>query len=255
MPRKKRDASENGGRPSGSGFIETVFGFFSGVHKSIGTDVLRVLWGIAVLLFVILAFMTWFGKITGDQAFTLAIIIIVSIIIISAVFLFALTWSPSAPERTKSSSTSDAAHPELAEQVRKCLNLLTEIQRANARIIARGNSEAGHWATILRDNYNNVCHICYHRRSGPRPPPDPYFDTICAAPDVDTVCARKWELGEALDDYRDRLDRVSPVPLEHHDLELLIRRSVTQPNRTPSELDAAVAQTIKAAKRVLRSHT
>ena len=87
MPGKKRDAAENGGGPSGSVFTKTVFGFFSSVLKSIARDdLLRVAWGVEVLLFVILAFMIWFGDITRDQRFGLAILIIASV-----VFMFVFT--------------------------------------------------------------------------------------------------------------------------------------------------------------------
>jgi hypothetical protein len=255
MPGKKRDAAENGGGPSGSVFTKTVFGFFSSVLKSIASDdLLRVAWGVEVLLFVILAFMIWFGDITRDQRFGLAILIIATV-----VFMFVFTalrsqgrsTTPEQPARSSTPARASASHPELAEQARKCLQLLTEMHDANARIIRRGGSGAGPWADILRDTYNRVCDTCHRRRLGAEPP-DAYFDTICAEPDVSTVCTKKWELGEALDDYRNRLNRLSPPPLDHDGLERSIRRSVTQPNWSPAELDTAIGEPIKAAKRILR---
>jgi hypothetical protein len=258
MPGKKRDATENGGGPSGSVFTKTVFGFFSSVLKSIAKDdLLRVLWGVEVLLFVILAFMIWFGDITRDQRFGLAIIITASVV---GMFVFSAwrssqgRWSSPPGDQAGRPSTSaraSASHPELVEQARTCLQLLTEIHDANARIIRRGGSGAGPWADILRDTYNHVCDTCHRRRFGTEPP-DAYFDTICAEPDVSTVCTKKWELGEALDDYRNRLNRVPSPPLDHDGLERLIRRSVTQPSWSPRELDTAIGEPIKVAKRIVR---
>src|SRR3546814_3281587 len=81
MPEKENDQTENGVRPSGSILTKTVFDFFSSVLKSIATDdLLRVLWGVEVLLFLILAFMIWFGDVTGDQRFYLALIVIASVV-------------------------------------------------------------------------------------------------------------------------------------------------------------------------------
>jgi pimeloyl-ACP methyl ester carboxylesterase len=138
---------------------------------------------------------------------------------------------------------------ELTDHVQKCLMLLTQINDANAHIIARGRSGSDPWTKMLTDTYNHVCDTCYGRRLGTEPA-DPYFDAICREPDVTTVCEKKWKLGEALDDYRTRLNSVSPVPSEHDELELLIRRSVTQPNCTPRELETAVSQAMESAKRI-----
>ena len=142
------------------------------------------------------------------------------------------------------------SHREFTEHTQRCLNLLTELQDANSRIIHRGRSGSGVWAKVLKDTYNRICDTCHRRQRGPEPP-DAYFDAICAEPDIDTVCKRKWDLGEALEVYRNRLNRVSPPSSEHENLELLIRRSVAQPDLSPLELETAVGQAIEVAKRVL----
>jgi hypothetical protein len=245
MPDRKRDQARKGGEPSGSEFVKAVFGFFSSVLKSITTDdLLRVLWGVEVLLFVILAFMIWFGDITADQRFNLALIVIASV-----VSLFAFSAWRSQGHRSTPPAVPDSP-PDVVAQAQKCLKLLIEIHDANARIIRRGQSGSGPWAMALTDTYGRVCETCHRRRLGTEPP-DAYFDAICAEPDVDAVCKRKWELGETLDVYRARLSRVSSLPADHDDLELLIRRSVTQPDRSPLELQTAVDQAIERAKRML----
>jgi hypothetical protein len=142
------------------------------------------------------------------------------------------------------------SHREFLEHAQRCLNLLRQIQDANGRIVRRGSSGTGVWATALKDSYNHICDVCYRRRHGTEPP-DTYFDIICSEADVDTVCKRKWDLGEALEVYRTRLNRLSPPPPNHESLELLIRRSVTQPDLSPRELEAAVVKAIDAAERVL----
>ena len=253
MPSRKRDPTKKVGETPDSALITNAFNFFSSVLKSIATNpFLSVLWGVEVLLFVILAFMILFGSITGDQRFNLALVIIVSVVL---TFTFSVwksrgQWGlpPDAPQVAPGSSS--ASHPELIAQLQRCLMLLTQINDANARIIVRGRSGSGPWTNMLTDTYNHVCDTCHRRRLGTEPA-DSYFDAICAEPDVTTVCAKKWELGETLDDYRKRLKGVSPIPRDHDDLELLIRRSVTQPNCTPLELEIAVRQAIESAKRIL----
>ncbi len=135
----------------------------------------------------------------------------------------------------------------ILKQARKCLGLLTEIQAANARIIQRGQSGGAQWARMLKDTYNCVCQRCHQRRLGTEPP-DAYLDVICAEPDIDIVCKNKWELGEALDDYRNLL---SAALSNHRDLELLIRRSITQPDWSPEELQRVVRDAIVAAGHIL----
>jgi hypothetical protein len=199
---------------------------------------------VEVLLFLILAFMIWFGDVTGDQRFYLALIVIASVVCLFAFSAWRSHGQGSPPLPTP------ASRPDLIEQAQKCLKLLTQIHDANARVIRRGRSESGPWAMILTDTYGRICETCHRRRLGTEPP-DAYFDAICAEPDVDTVCVKKWELGETLDVYRHRLNRASSLPLDHDDLELLIRRSVTQPNRSPLELQTAVGQAIERAKGIL----
>lgn len=252
MPNETSDTTKKAGDSFASTFTTGAFNFFSAVLKSIATDdFLRVLWGVEVLLFVILALMIFFGDLTGDQRFDLALVIIASVVLMFALTIYRTRWQlgpPPTPAQETASSPA-IAHSALVGQAQKCLTLLTEINDANARIIARGHSGSGPWAKILTDTYNRVCETCHRRRLGTESA-DSYFDTICAEPDVETVCVKKWELGETLDDYRRRLNGISPLPVEHDDLELLIRRSVTQSDCTPLELDAALRQAIESAKRI-----
>jgi hypothetical protein len=236
MPKKR----ETGGASSASNFLGIVFKFFSAVKTD---TVLSVLWGVEVLLFAILSFMVLFGNLTADQRFTLALVIIASVVL---TFVFT-AWRLQRPDSDV--TPEPAAHGELIAQAHQCLTLLTQIQEANARTIRRGNSGSGPWGQILNDTYNNVCKICHERR-GASHSPDAYFDVICAEADVRTVCDSKWQLGELLDDYRIRLNRLSWPPKEHDDLERLIRRSITQPDLSPRDLESAARHVIDIAKRV-----
>lgn len=257
MREENDDCGRGAGRAGdGGGFLTTAFDFFTVVLKSIAKDdVLRVLWGVEVLLFAILVFMIWFGEMTGEQRFNLALVIVASVVVTFTLSAWRSyrhrgSGAVASNEGARSVSPARAGHPEIVEQARKCLGLLKEIRAANARVVHRGRAGSGPWSTIQRDTYNNVCRTCYRRRLGGEPP-DSYFDTICAEPDVATVCDKKWQLGEAVEDYRRRLDRASAPPLDHDDLELLIRRSVTLPDCTPSELQTALDNAIARAERVL----
>jgi len=237
--------SEKNGAPSSAGFIEAVFKFFS----SVKTDtVLSVLWGVEVLLFAILMLMVLFGNLSADQRFYFALAIVVSVV---ATFLIS-AWRMQAVQPKANADASSAAEEDLADQAAKCLALLTEIRDANARNIRRGEAGNGSWGRILKDKYNNVCRTCHERRGGSAAP-DPYFDAVCAEIDVKTVCDSKWQLGETLEDYRNRLNRLSWPPKKHDDLEVMIRRSITQPDLSPGELQAAAGPAIEAVKRVLAS--
>jgi hypothetical protein len=257
MPTKRKlpeKTDSDSSAPSASTFIASALGFFSDVLKAIPKDTfLIVLWGVEVLLFVILALMIFFGNITGDQRFNLALVIIASVVLTFLVSIWkaAAQWPHPAP-RPESPVTSNQSpsHAALIAQAEKCLMLLGEINGANDRIIARGRSGTEPWARMLTDTYNHVCEVRYRRRLGTEPA-DPYFDAIRAEPDVGTVCDKKWELGETLEDYRRQLTRLSPTPVSHDELELLIRRSVTQPNCTPAELAAALGPAIGRAKRIV----
>ncbi len=126
-----------GGKPSESAFIKTVFSFFSSVLKVIAGDLLlSFAWGGLVLVFVILPLMISFGNISGDQRFWLALIVILAVVFIFT--LTALRWQ--SPESLSKSSSTLASRRELIKQVKKCLDLLTEIKAANARIIDRGHT-------------------------------------------------------------------------------------------------------------------
>jgi hypothetical protein len=227
-----------------SAFFEKAFGFFSEVLQAIqGDNVLRLAWAVEVLLFVILALMIWFGDLTGNQRFIFALVIIASV-----VFMFVFS-----ARRTHGATSADS-RADIMAQAEKCLGLLDAIGRANVRVLQRGRSEGGAWATLLADKYNRVCHVLVVRGKEGSPAVDAYFDVISAEPAVHTVCQSKWLLGEALDDYRRRIESASPPPWDHDKLELLIRRSVTQPDLSPEALGTAVAAAIAHAERTLRRH-
>ena len=165
--------------------------------------------------------------------------------------------------------------PPLLALAKKCHYQLGEIEFANTRIIERGRAGLdGLWGRMLNEAYNPTCKsgsACNSaayplifradtpsvltpvltRREGNRPA-DAFLDVICPDTDLKAVCDRKWELGETLGTYRTRLSEFVPLPAEHDELELLIRRSVIQEDRSPTELDGAVKQSIAAAKRVIR---
>lgn len=127
-----------------------------------------------------------------------------------------------------------------------CLGLMREIAGANARILQRAASGAAPWGRMRGEGYNLVCRTCHERRQGGAAP-DTFFDAVCSEPDVETVCKRKWELGEALDSYRAAIGAVSPAPADHGALEQVVRQSVTGPDRTPQELADALARAIALA--------
>jgi len=137
--------------------------------------------------------------------------------------------------------------PDFVRASRKCLTLLNEVFDANQRIISRGRTSEGVWSQMLNDTYNRVCCACERRRFGTEPP-DSYFDAICGDPDMTTVCVKRWLLGEALDDYRAQLSKISAPPKPHVSLELAIRRCVTQPNCAPEELHAGLLRAIHEAR-------
>jgi len=271
-PAQKPEAPGKKAKPAGqtpeSKFIDTVFGFFSGVLKAIAADdLLRVLWGVEVLLFSILALMVFFGNISADQRFFFALIIVASVVAMFLVTNWRTSHRPAAQpttetvEQAQQRSDADDGHahpppsvvdPTLVKHAQKGLALLIEIEGANARILRRGGSGAGPWARLLSDTYNNVCRVRHERRLKTQPP-DAYFDAICAEPDLETVCDRKWDLGEILEDYRKQLNRNASMPADHDALELLIRRSVTQPDCSPSELGSALLRSIESAKGVVLS--
>lgn len=263
MPRKKGAPESKAGGDPQSTFITNAYDFFSSVLTSIAKDdFLRVLWGVEVLLFSILVLMILFGNVSPDQRFSLALVIVGSVVLTFAFSAWRSGGRAAATRDVASNppttgratahippSASAASREAVVQQARKCLMLLGQIHEANARIVQRGRSGGDLWAKMLTDTYGRVCDARHRRRLGTEPP-DAYFDGVCAEPDVGTVCDKKWELGEALDDYRRRLNEVSPPPLDHDGLELLIRRSVTQPDRSPVELEAALIQALDSAKRV-----
>ena len=98
-----KKAEKNGKKdeaPSSTGFVETVFKFFS----SVKTDtVLSVLWGVEVLLFAILSLMILFGNLTADQRFYFALVIVGSVV---ATFLISAWRMQAAPPQAKPKSAS-----------------------------------------------------------------------------------------------------------------------------------------------------
>jgi hypothetical protein len=184
MPGERKPPAKTDGdatAPSAATFFASAFGFFSEVLKAIPKDTfLIVLWGVEVLLFVILALMIFFGNITGDQRFNLALVIIASVVLVFLVSIWrtGTQWPHPAPP-----SDLSASHAALTAQAQKCLTLLGEINGANNRIIARGRSGTEPWPRMLTDTYNHVCEVRYQRRLGTESA-DPYFDAIRAEPDV-----------------------------------------------------------------------
>jgi hypothetical protein len=253
MPRHNKDEADRADNDPSASFMKAAFGFFSTVLKSIKTDdFLRVVWGVEVLLFLILVFMILFGDVTPNQRFILALIIVLSVVVTFGVSTLRAGVGRSRTELTPAVNSVPAANGELTRPARRCLDLLIEIQAANARIVGRGESGGDPWIAMMRDTYNHVCQVRHERRLGGAPP-DPYFDVVCNDPDVGTVCDRKWELGEALEEYRTQLAQLSAPPGNHTALELLVRRSVTQPDLSPKELGAAADQAIIQAKQILRT--
>lgn len=134
-------------------------------------------------------------------------------------------------------------------QANKCLERMQEIRAANERVVERGAAGSGPWKAIQTDTYNRVCRIRHERRTG-SPGPDDYFDVVCNDPDVIAICDKKWYLGEDLETYRNYLTRTASAP-RHEEFELLIRRSIVQPDCTPHELKAALEFAIAKAKEFL----
>ena len=241
-------SSRHSGRPSPEGFLKTVFGFFTEVLKGIaGDSLLRVAWGVIVLLLVVLMFMVLFGGVGPEQGFQLALVVVAAVV---ATFVFS-AWRthPRRPDGEPARPPPPFT-PEVERQARRCLELLLGIRAANDRVLHRVQAGQGHWARLGRDTYNGVCHQCHLRRLGDAPP-NPYLEEVCADPDLARVCDDKWVLGEAVDDYRRCIERAGVAAPAHNDLELLIRRSVTQPECTPGELKDAVNRAIQRAEQLL----
>jgi hypothetical protein len=236
-------------------FITSTFDFFSTVLKSIAhDDVLRVLWGVEVLLFSILLAVLIFRVLTGDQVFTLALVVIGTVVGTFLITVWRTRAQPAAPSiaattRAAPQAQDPAALQALIDQGRQCLGLMVEIHDANKKVIQRGRGGVPAWSRMQTQTYNPVCQACQQRRLGATP--DPYLDVLCGEPDLMTVCNKKWELGQALDDYRNAMRTVSPPPLKHEALELLVRRSVTDPDCAPNELDVALSAAIERARAVL----
>jgi len=230
------------------GFLETVFGFFTEVLKAIaGDNLLRVAWGVIVLLLVVLMFMVLFGGVGPERGFQLALVTVAAVL---GTFVFTVSRSHVHRTTNGPGNGPPPVPAEVERQARRCLGLLHSIRDANDRVLHRIRAGQGAWSRLQRDTYNRVCHECYVRRLG-GVPPDTYLDQVCADPDLARVCDDKWVLGEAVDDYRRCLDQAKPTPPAHDSLELLIRRSVTRPDCTPGELQEALNRAIQRAEQIL----
>lgn len=130
-----------------------------------------------------------------------------------------------------------------------CLSLMREIAGASGRIVQRAAGGAPAWVRMRTESCNAVCRACHERRQGGGAA-DAFLDAVCAEPDIDILCKRKWELGEALEGYRAAIDAVAPRPADHDALERLVRQTVTGTDRTPQELADALARAIGEAERV-----
>jgi hypothetical protein len=234
--------------PEGEGkasWLRDAFDFFRRVLDTLQKHpVLSLAWGVEVLLFVILVFMVLSGAIRGERAFQLVLFVVVAVVATLAITL----------SRTPTEEAPIAALPRLLQaQARKCLDLLTQIDESNQRVLLRGASGADAWVRALTEDYNVVCRRCAELRHE-RSSSDPHLGVVCADPDLRTVCDKKWLLGEALEDYRKRVAEAPPTTaLDHEALEALIRRSVVQPALTARALESAVRGAISEAKRVAES--
>ncbi len=240
--------SPDSGRPKPGNFLKTVFGFFTEVLKAItGDNLLRVAWGVIVLLLVVLMFMVLFGGVGPERGFQLALVVVAAVV---GTFAFIAWRTQTHRPNGGPGNGPPPVPPEVAQQARRCLELLRAIRDANDRVLHRVQAGQGHWGWLQRDTYNRVCHQCHERRLGGAPP-DAYLDEVCADPGLAQVCDSKWVLGEAVDDYRRCIQQAGVTVPAHDALELLIRRSVTQPERTPGELKDAVSLAIQKAEQLL----
>jgi hypothetical protein len=195
-----------------------------------------------------------FRALTGDQVFTLALVVIGTVVGTFLITVWRTRGQPApgavaAVPKAAPQAQDPAVSKAMIDQGRQCLALMVEIHDANKKVIQRGRGGAPAWSRMQTQTYNPVCQACQQRRFGATP--DPYLDVLCGEPDLMTVCNKKWDLGQALDDYRNLMRTVSPPPLKHEALELLVRRSVTEPDCSPSELDLALSAAIERARAVL----
>jgi hypothetical protein len=235
-----------------AGFVGTATGFFTKALETLAAHPpLAFAWAVCVLLFfVFLALISsqapspalpWFGG------------FIVVAILALAVFTLRLRSADPAPDSAPSASSSPTAEtpvpPQLAQLAKRSLALLDKIDRSNRQLIEQARAGPEPWPRLMGDAYNHICRDCQQRRLGGAAP-DAYLDTLCADANVKAICDNKWLLGEAMEDYRRQLDQLRPPPDDHDQLERLIRRSVTQPDCTPTELETAVRVAITEARRV-----
>jgi hypothetical protein len=144
---------------------------------------------------------------------------------------------------------ADAVSP-LAREAQHNAQLLNVIARANNRLLARGEDGDAPWDRLMADTYDHVCRECRARRSGDAAP-DAYLDALAQDPDIRTVCDEKQRLGQAVVDYRHRIDELAERDPDHEALEREIRNGVVVPDCTPAELQAALHRAIAKARKVL----
>jgi uncharacterized membrane protein YqjE len=245
MTMPKNPKQKSGGPPE-IRFLTAVIDFAATVLKSIADDnLLRLLWAVEVLLFFALALMTMFGGLTGDQRFQFAL---VTIVLIVATFLV-IAW------RTGGTIRDNPLQP-LDEHAATCRDLLETIAKANTSVQRRNRNGQGPWAQMATDTYNHVCQERYLRRNNDKPP-DAYFDAIRNDEALGTVCDEKWRLGQQITTYRTAIDAVPPYARtdrtlgpryrSHDAFEHLIRRAITEPDITPSDLAKAVTEGLALA--------
>ena len=145
------------------------------------------------------------------------------------------------------SADSDEVFAAVVEQARRCVQLLKDMQAPNARVLGRGAAGDEVWVLVGHKRYNTVCRECAARRDNPGAP-DAYLDAISRDADLKAVCDDRWLLGEAVDVLRARLDRLEAIAVPYDDFERCVRRSITGPDRSPAELDGAIAEALRLAQ-------
>ncbi|WP_036255688.1 hypothetical protein [Methylocapsa acidiphila] len=148
----------------------------------------------------------------------------------------------------KTGADIDETFAAVVEQARRCEDLLKDMQAPNARILARAMGGDEVWRRVARERYNTACRARAARLDNPGPP-DVYLDAISVDADLKAVCDKRWLLGEAIDVLRLRLDRFDALAAPYDDFERCVRQAITGPDRSPAELDGAIAEALGLAQR------
>ncbi len=141
----------------------------------------------------------------------------------------------------------DESFKAVTEQAQQCELLLEKMREPNARILARAASGDTVWQRMAKERYNNVCRECAARRDNPGVA-DAYWDTISVDADLKAVCDDRWKLGETVDVLRSRLNRLGTIATPYEDFEVFMRKAVTNPDRSPAELDEAIKEALRLAR-------